>query len=89
MTAGRRPIGNTLALSGAIQALTDLQINCNSILLRSNLGNQPIYLYDASGAVRIGFLLAGESLNLEIISPHWVKVQGVEGNLLFWLGIVT
>jgi hypothetical protein len=85
---GTRPIGNTLVLSGTIQALTDLQINCNGITLRSELGNQPIYFYDQSSAVRIGYLLQGESMDFNIISPHRIVVQGTEGNLLYWLGVI-
>lgn len=88
MSAGRSPIGNTLILSGQIEYLTDLQIGCNSITLRSELSNQPIYLYDSSGAVRIGYMLQGESLTLDIVSPHRIIVQGTEGNILYWLGVV-
>lgn len=84
---GKSPVGNELILSGDIQALTNLQIACNGITLRSGQGNNIIYLYDASGAVKIGYLLQGESISLDAISPHRVLVQGTVGQKLYWMGV--
>ncbi len=84
---GKSPVGNTLILSGDIQALTDLQIPCNGITLRSEQGNTIIYLYDASGAVKIGYLLQGESISLETVSPHRIRVQGTANQKLYWMGV--
>lgn len=86
---GKSPIGNTLVLSGDIQSLTSLQIACNSVTLRSAQSNNIIYIYDASGAVQIGYLLQGESATLEVSSPHRIHVQGTTGQKLYWMGVTN
>ena len=86
---GKAPIGNKLILSGNIQALTDLQINCVSITLRSAQSNNIVYLYDSTGAVQIGYLLQAEAVTLEVSSPHRIYVLGTEGNALYWFAEVA
>lgn len=86
---GKSPIGNKVVLSGEIQQLSDIQIACTSITLRSRMGNNIIYLYDGSGAVQTGFLYEGESVTLDTRSAANVYVQGASGNVLFWTGVIS
>lgn len=80
-------IGNTLTLDGTIQLLTNLSTPIDSVIVRNNIGNAPVYLYSAGGSVCF-YLNAEETITIAIRNPSRVRLQGTSGQIVYWLANV-
>lgn len=77
-------VGNVLVLDGSIQQLTDLKTAVSSVLIRNNTANAIVYIYSAGG-VPCYFLNAEETISIAIRQPSKIKVQGTDGQQIYWL----